>query len=155
MIAKRVPHQFPSGPVEETIRMYEPMIVLFSLFYCIPAALAGWLIWRGLYPEQIVLNGVIFLFCLWRIAQQDKPLVFICQKGFVFYRRPLRLQDRIWRMWQPDAYYLFVPYESIIGFTPDWRQLHINYRGSILIVAIDMEFVSHKSKRRILQRLSK
>lgn len=84
MIAKRVPHQFPSGPVEETIRMYEPMIVLFSLFYCIPAALAGWLIWRGLYPEQIVLNGVIFLFCLWRIAQQDKPLVLYVKRDLFF-----------------------------------------------------------------------
>ena len=49
-----------------------------------------------------------------------------------------------------NDYYVYVPFESVVGFTPDWKELQaVNTHGGIYVVPLDLQLAPYKDKMRL------
>ena len=47
-------------------------------------------------------------------------------------------------------YNVYVPFESVVGFTPDWKELQaVNTHGGIYVVPLDLQLAPYKDKMRL------
>ena len=47
-------------------------------------------------------------------------------------------------------YYLYVPFDTVVGFTPDWKELQaVNNHGGIYVVPLDLQLAPYKDKIRL------
>lgn len=104
-----------------------------------------------LWQEKLV-DYVVLLLMLWRISRQSSPLLFLCSKGIVVRRRPTELGERISAFWEDENFYMFFPYEQVLGFTEDWDYLHVGIpeEGGILVVPIDLQYLHFSNKMEII-----
>lgn len=151
MEVREVTERFPCGEVEETFADYILVSWVMWLFF---GAVATWAVWhsqRGVVWNHIAIDYIIVGFCVWRMTRQRRPLVYVCEKGIVIRRRPSSLWERIDMLWNGDHYYIFIPYAQIIGFTANWEEIHmVTESGGILIVMVDLQFVTYKDKLKLL-----
>ncbi len=146
-----VEERFPCGKVTESFANYRLVRVLGRMFYL---AMGIGVLWHSritpIFTLQL-LDYILVIFCLWYINRQDDALVFITEKGLVLRRRAEDFSEWVSLQWEPDEYYLYVPYSRILGFTMNWEEMHMSTDdGGILLVRIDWQFMSYKDKLHIL-----
>ena len=154
MDAKDVSLRFDAGKAERSFGEYAPVVRLAELFYFFVAI--GMLWDARLHEEAVrhVWEYAVVLFCFWKLYRAEQPSVFVCENGLVIKRRPADMYERFHKVFYPDDYYVFAPYESIMGFTERWEELHVvTPDGGILIVPVDLQFVSYRDKLQLLDEI--
>ena len=152
MDKKYVEDNFLVGEVEKEYYNVPLLTWVFRLIYL---AVGGYAFCHSvntqLWQEKLV-DYVVLLLMLWRISRQSSPLIFLGTKGIVIRRRPMELGERISSFWEDENFYMFFPYEQIIGFTEDWDYLHVGIPedGGILVIPIDLQYLRFADKMEII-----
>lgn len=155
MDVQEVEVRFAGGKVEKAYANCLLVIVLGRFVYF---GVALWILWGSWHSDvwmQKTLDYAVVLFCLWRVYHQGDPLVFLCEKGLVIKRRPAGLFERVDMFLNPEYYYYYAPYPSIVGFTSNWEEMHIGAAGDsgIYIVPVDLQLVKYADKMALLAAL--
>lgn len=148
-----VEKQFACGKVLQVFSNYSVVVAVMRLFYMVFAAWALWQTWREVLLAEKMISYIVIVFCLWRIHRQADPVVFVCMKGIVIRRKAADLFERLDMFWDAENYYIFLPYNQIIGFTAGWEEIHIGIPddGGILIVPVDLQFLRYHDKEELLK----
>ena len=162
MKREELENMFPCGMIQEELHNSTVMVWGFQLLY---AAIAVWGIYRSVLIYRELGSGVNMWFillvmvagyALLRMYQQDDVEVYIATEGLILKRTPLFVKERIERFISPDLYLTFVQYQGIMGFGEDWKTLYVQTEtGSIYIVPISLQFLSHQDKMKVLEALSR
>lgn len=92
----------------------------------------------------------VVVYLLWWVHGLDVILVYICENGFVIKQRPTNLRDYFRSAINTDEYYVWIPFENVVGFTPDWKELQaVNMHGGIYVVPLDLQLAPYKDKLRL------
>jgi len=162
MKREELENMFPCGTIQEEIHNSTVMVWGFQLLY---AAIAVWGIYRSvlLYRELgsgmniwLILFVMVAGYALLRMYQQDDVEVYIATEGIILKRTPILVKERIERFFAPDLCLTFVHYQGIMGFGEDWKTLYVQTEtGSIYIVPISLQFLSHQDKMKVLEALNR
>lgn len=148
MTKQEVSERFSGGHVKHMVTTHKAVQWLgriLGIIICV--ALIKWA------PHDIgnrMLCYALVVCLLWWVHGLDVVLVYICEKGFVIKQRPTNLRDYFRSVINLDDYYVYVPFESVVGFTPDWKELQaVNTHGGIYVVPLDLQLAPYKDKMRL------
>ena len=148
MTKEEVSQQFPGGTVNHAVKTHRAVQWIgriFGIVLCV--CLIKW------GPTDIgnrILCYLLVVAVMWWMNGLDEVLVYICEKGFVIKRRPTTLRDYVHSAIHSDEYYVYVPFDTIVGFTQDWKELQaINTHGGIYIIPLDLQLAAYKDKLRL------
>lgn len=146
-----------AGEVESIIYSHIVVVWLGKLFWI---AWGVWALWHGRQESiwfHAIVDYLLLAFALWRLLYQGRPRAIICKEGFILRRHPIDLRETLLSFGQGEELLIFVPYERMIGFSEGWEELHLtDLAGSgILVLPLDLQFVSYEDKMRLYRRLEK
>ena len=148
MTKHEVSERFSGGRVKHMVTTHKAVQWIgriLGLLTCV--ALIKWA------PHDVgnrILCYALVVCLLWWMNGLDMVLVYICEKGFVIKQRPTTLRDYFWSAIHLDDYYLYVPFDTVVGFTPDWKELQaVNNHGGIYVVPLDLQLAPYKDKIRL------
>ncbi len=156
MTKSDVEKKFPAGQVRKELRNHTALVWGGRIVGIALAVAVTWHAQTMVSLYQRMIDYVVLAFILWRIYHLDTTLVFICGKGIVISRQPMNLREQLDCLYNEDDYYVFIPYEQIMGFTEGWHELQaLNHNGGIYMVKVDIQFVSYKDKMELLSEINK
>ena len=143
------------GDIDDTLYTHPLVTWMVRTFWL---ALGIWSLWHGLKEHTFVyafVDYAILAFCLWRLLYQGLPQAFICKKGLILRRQPVDLRETLQSFGHGKELFVFVPYETIIGFSEGWNELQLtdSTSGGILVLSIDIKFVSYDDKMAMCNRI--
>ena len=155
MTKQEVFEKFPSGQVMEEIanhkalnwigRILAIIIMVFAVYHS-----------RGtteLFAKFI--DYAVLVIVLWWTHHIADPKVFICEKGLVILRGPIDLRERFDILFHEEAYFVFLAYEQIIGFTESWEEIQaVSNSGGLYMMQVDLQFVAYPDKMKLIQAIS-
>lgn len=114
----------------------------------------GLIKWMPSEAGSKVLFYMLLLVILWWMHSLDEVLVYICENGFVVKRRPTTVRDYFCSIVNSDDYYVYVPFDTVIGFTEQWKELQaVTSHGGIYVVPLDLQLVSYADKMKLHEAL--
>lgn len=97
-----------------------------------------------------ILCYVLVVCIMWWMHGLDEVLVYICERGFVLKQRPSTLRDYFRSVICHDEYYMYVAFDTVVGFTENWKELQaVSPHGGIYVVPLDLQLASYKDKLRL------
>lgn len=148
MTKQEVSERFSGGRVKYMVTTHKAVQWLgriLGIIICV--ALIKWA------PHDVgnrMLCYAVVVYLLWWVHGLDVILVYICENGFVIKQRPTNLRDYFRSAINTDEYYVWIPFENVVGFTPDWKELQaVNMHGGIYVVPLDLQLAPYKDKLRL------
>lgn len=152
MEQKEVVERFSSGNITYEVSTHKGIKWigrLVGILLCV--ALIKWM------PSEIgskVLFYMLLFSIFWWMHSLDEVLVYICEYGFVVKRRPTTFRDYFYSIVHSDDYYVYVPFDRVVGFTEQWKELQaVTLHGGIYVIPLDLQLVSYADKMRMYEAL--
>lgn len=153
MTKQEVSERFLCGPVQHEVCTHKSVQWLgrmLGILFCV-----GLIKWAPSDVGNRMLCYLLVLCILWWMNGLGEVLVYICERGFVIKQRPGTVRDYFHSLICHDEYYLYIPYDSVVGFTEDWKELQaINANGGIFVVPLDLQLASYKDKLQLQQAIN-
>lgn len=145
-------------PVGEVLRKYRDSWAVIALTRVIFLALAAMSLWWSrmeVHMSEKMLDYLIIIFSLWRIHRAGDYLFYLCDSGVVLRRRAIDFGEYISQFWEPDDFYIFVPYGQIRGFSEAWDEIHVGLpeEGGAYIVSMGLQYLNTADKKQILEHI--
>lgn len=156
MLKERLEEVFPCGMIGIEMGNASAIRWGFQLLY---AGLATWCIYHiyGQYRSHSLegstsyLIWLLLVYALWMIYRQDDTTVYVAERGLIVRRTPLTPEEWLRQLIWPNRWLAFVAYQGIIGFSEDFKEIHIaNGAQGRLVLPVSLQYLSMKDKQTIL-----
>ena len=147
--------RFSCGAIEKEYEKARALSFMFQLAFTAVGIYFFWL----MLPERTIAakldNIAVLCFCLWQIHRQRDILCYTTAKGLIVRRQCTSARDLLSGQLHPEKQLLFVPYRDIFEIADTWRDFRLGQpiEGGLVILPVQLQFLSGKDKREILDRI--